>query len=161
MALADLPADKDPLGDWNRLLAREREGVVTRVSLAWQKIMQDAMAWAKQGKWDEAIKTAEKGKTLGFAQLNEETDKVIAQLKQRIAQAPPAQPPIQPPAPTPPTPGPKEPAVPPDEAAAQPEEGAGTFEEVLAFLRDGLPEADTVACHLCAELKPRTAPKPC
>lgn len=150
MALADLPADKDPLGEWNRLLAREREGVVTRVSLAWQKIMADAMAWAKQGKWDEAIRVAEKGKTLGFAQLNEETDKVIAQLKQRIAQAPPAQPPIKPPAPPAPTP--------PDESAVPPDEAAGTFEEVLAFLRDGLPHEDPVACHLCAELRPRTAP---
>ncbi len=109
---------------------------------AWRKSMDEAQVFAREGKWDEAIRIAERGKTLGFAQLDGETEKVLEQLRQHIVPTPPALSPIDPPAPTPRAPWPDDAAP----ASSREEEQTQTVGR-----QDAIPQGPVLRVHEGAE----------
>ncbi|GEM_PF-4505332 len=134
--LTDLPPDKDPLGDLNARLARERDRLGACALGEWRRLSMEARELAKERKWDEAQACVQRGLDMGIESVRVEAEALKGEIETgRKRHAATAGAPAPPVAPTPPG-----------------AEGAGpTPEELLAGLPPS-PAGEPLPCPLCGSL---------
>ncbi len=90
-ALRELSAwsdDEDPTGRWNRRLEREREVVRARAAQEWKFLEEKARSLARDGRHDEARRTAEKGLDFGLEEIAGAARRVAEELARTARQGP-------------------------------------------------------------------------